>query len=199
MTEVDLTYPHQYVVKEFPELPGSGWGDIPVHFFPRTTTRPEHDGIWLLVSPNSGTSWVGVFDFGYDVPPAVSKVFSTPNPNRLCVVSAGAAYLVVAHEPENWELLELFPVTGVRAIPECGMLIIATFHKLAALGPEGIAWESPRLCWDDLRIAKADSERIEGVGYDPTNPSTEMPFSVETRTGRSLLPAPLSINGEHLW
>lgn len=199
MTELDLTYPHHYEIKEFPELPGSGWGKIPLHFFPRTTTRPEHDGLWLLVSPNAGAQWVGVFDFGYDAPPAVSKVFSTPNPDRLCVVSAGAAYVVEANEPEHWEKLEVFPVTGVHVIPECSLLVFATFHKMAAFGPEGFAWESPRLCWDDLRIERADSERIEGVGYDPTNPSTEMPFSVETRTGRSLLEEPRSTDGRLVW
>ena len=115
------------------------------------------------------------------------------------MVSAGAAYVVASTKPERWKRLEIFPVTGTHVMPECGFLIFATFHKLAAFGADGIAWESPRLCWDDLRVLQADAERIEGVGYDPTNLLTEMPFSVETRTGRSLLPVPRSIDGRPLW
>jgi hypothetical protein len=199
MTQLEMVFAHTYEVSEFPELPGSGWGKTPVHYFPRTQTRPEHDGIWIKVVPSTGLPWVGVFDFGYGVPPAISAILSAPNPGVLCVVSAGAGYLVKSDEPDAWEKLDIFPVTGVRAIPECELLVFATFHKLAALGPNGFAWESPRLCWDELCIARADSEHIEGFGYDPTSSPTKMSFSLETRTGRSLLPAPQSIDGKPVW
>jgi hypothetical protein len=122
-----------------------------------------------------------------------------PDPDRFCVVSAGAAYLVKADEPKSWEHLALFPVLDVRLIPALELFVLSTFHKLAAVGPAGLAWESPRVCWDDLRIVRADAERIEGTAYNPTNTPPEMLFSVETSTGRSLLPVPHSIDGKPIW
>lgn len=196
MTELDLTYPHHYEIKEPPELPGSGWGQIPVHYFPRTDTRPEYDGTWLHIRPKSRAAWVGVLGFG-DYP--FSRIFSTPDPERLCVISQGAAYLVNASTPTQWELIRIVPITCTCSIPEAGLLILGTFHMLVAIGSEGVAWESSRLRWDDLRISSADSEHIEGVGFDPTDLSSEMSFSVETNTGRSLLPAPRSLDGKPVW
>jgi hypothetical protein len=102
MTQLEMVFAHTYEVSEFPELPGSGWGKTPVHYFPRTQTRPEHDGIWIKVVPSTGLPWVGVFDFGYGVPPAISAILSAPNPGVLCVVSAGAGYLVKSDEPDAW-------------------------------------------------------------------------------------------------
>ena len=199
MTQCEMTFPHRYGTQEYPELPGSGWGSIPVHYFPRATTRTEHGGIWLKVTPSSGTPWVGVFDFGYKQPPAISMIVTTPNPDRLCVVSAGAAYLVNANQPSNWEQLHLFPVLDVRLILDLQLIVFSTFHRLAALGAEGVVWESPRVCWDDLQIDRCDADRIEGTGFDPTSASEKMPFSVDPRTGRSLLPTPRSIDGKPIW
>jgi hypothetical protein len=197
MIPLDLAFARNYEIAEPPELPGAGLGSIPVHYFPLPGARSERDGEWIKVIPASGNAWVGVFcgEGSY----TFSRALSTPNPDQLCVVSGGAAYVVKAGSPERWQRLDFFPVTGACALIGNGLLILATFHKLAALNAEGLAWESPRVCWDDLRITRAVGERIEGTGYDPTNTPSEMHFSVDTKTGRSLLPAPLSTDGKPLW
>ena len=197
MIPLDLAFAHHYEIAEPPELPGAGPWSTPVHYFPPAKARSEHHGHWLKVIPASGNSWLGVFSG--DAGLSFSRVLSTPNPDQFCVVVEGAAYLVFAEAPSRWERFDLFPVTGACAIPESGLLILTTFHKLAALGATGLVWESPRVCWDDLRITQADGERIEGTGYDPTNTPSEMHFSVDTKTGQSLLPAPLSIHGNPIW
>jgi hypothetical protein len=199
MTDLDLTYAHHYEIKEFPELPGTGFGPLPVHYFPGHPTRGEHDGLWIRVDPADAAPWVGVFGFGYGSPPAISRVISTPSPETVCVVSAGAGYRVKVNEPEQWDKVELVPILDVRSIPALNLLVFSTFHKLAALGASGVVWESPRVCWDDLRITRADIERIEGTGYDPTNEPPEMRFSVDSRTGRSLLPSPQSVDRKPIW
>jgi hypothetical protein len=117
----------------------------------------------------------------------------------VCVVSAGAGYRVKVNEPEQWDKVQLVPILDVRSIPALNLLVFSTFHKLAALGSAGVVWESPQVCWDNLRITRADIERIEGTGYDPTNEPQEMRFSVDSRTGRSLLPAPQSVDGKPIW
>jgi hypothetical protein len=90
------------------------------------------------------------------------------------------------------------PVLDIRMIPERQLLVFADFTGLVAYGHNQVVWRSPRLCWDDLRILNVSQDTIEGVGSDPTN-SGDSRFAVEIRTGRSLYPSPLSVDGEPVW
>ncbi len=198
MLDIDLTFPHSYEVEELYDLPGTGKFDVPLFYFPRPKTRPEHDGLWLRVGTESGGSWIGVFAFGYPSPPAFSRVISSPNRDRACIVSNGSAYVVKADEPDSWEQVPVMPVLDLRSIPEHQLLVFADLTRLAAYGTTGLVWRSPRVCWDELRILNVTHDTIEGVGYDPLNPG-ESRFAVDIRTGRSLLPSPVSTDGKPLW
>ena len=198
MLEIDLTYSHSYQVEELTELPGNGTWDVPLFYIPRPKTRPEHDGLWLRMRPVAKEPWVGVFAFGYQSPPAISRVVSTPDPGRACIISSGAAYVVKADEPSNCEQLPISPVLDVRSIFEYQMLVFADFTSLVAYSSSGLAWRSPRVCWDELKILKVTHATIEGVGYDPIN-SGESPFAVDIKTGRSLLPSPVTTDGSPPW
>jgi hypothetical protein len=51
-----------------------------------------------------------------------------------------------------------------------------------------------------LKITNVTSETIEGTGYDPTNSfKKEMRFAVDLKTGRSLIPPPVSTDGKAAW
>ena len=200
MLELDLTLPHSYQVEELDELPGSGKLAVPLIFFPPPKNRPEHDGLWLKVKPANGVGWIGVFAFGYRSPPAFSRVLSSLDPDRVCVISSGAAYMVDTDEPEVWEQIPVTPVLDVRPIPEEGLIVFSDFTRLAAYGRSGLVWRSPRVCWDGLKIVSTTHETIEGTGYDPTNSVTnESRFVVDLKTGRSLLPPLSSVDGKPVW
>jgi hypothetical protein len=198
MLEIDLALPHSYEIEEVLELPGTGTFDTPLLYIPQPKNRPEHDGLRLKIRAAGGKSWVGVFAFGYQSPPAFSRVVSLPDPNRACVISRGAAYVVKTDEPEIWEQIPVLPVLDIRLIPEHELLVLADFTRLAAYGNSGIAWRSPQVCWDELKILSVTDDTIEGIGYDPTNLG-ESRFAVDIRTGRSLHPSPVSTDGKPLW
>jgi hypothetical protein len=198
MIEIDLAFPHSYEIEELTELPGTGNVGVPLLYFPRPKTRPEHDGLWLKIRVKGGSSWIGVFAFGYGSPPAFSRVVSLPDPDRACIVSRGAAYIVKADDANSWEQIPIVPVLDLRLIPEHEFLVFADFTRLAAYGRNGLAWRSPRVCWDELKILNVTIDTIEGVGYDPTNLG-ESRFAVDARTGRTLLPVPTSTDGKSLW
>jgi hypothetical protein len=194
MLECDLAFPHSYEVQELREWPGTGSFNIPVIYFPPPKNRAEHNGLWLRIEAKSGKAWIGVFAFGYNPPPAFSRVVSSPDSGRVCVVSNGSAYIVNAEQPELWEQLPIIPVLDVRPLLEQKLLLFADFTRLAAYGSNKFAWRSPRVCWDELKITNVTSDIIEGTEYDPTNAVTrESRFAVDLKTGRSLLHLPTSM------
>ena len=192
--EVDFTFPHSYEVQELQELPATGKLDVPLLYIPQPKTRSEHDGVWLKIRSSNGEPWVGVFAFGYSSPSAVSRVISTPDPEALCVVSRGAAYIVRPDEPNAWQQMRVLPIIDVRVLPEHQMLLLADYTKLIALGNGGVLWKSSGLCGDDLKILRITSKVVEGTGYGPAS-SGESRFSVDIKTGRSLL-RPTSLEEE---
>jgi hypothetical protein len=197
MLEVDFVFPHDYTVEEFGELPGTGIPRETLIYFPRPKGRLEHEGEWLSVRAKSGKMWAGVFAFGHG---SLTIVISTPEPNTVCVISKGAGYLVHAEAPEQWEQVGVCPVTDARPIPEHKLLLLSDFTRLAVYGTDGLAWKSPRVCWDDLKITGITSESIEGTGFDPTNTlKPRMQFAVDLKTGRSLFPSPVSADGKPFW
>ena len=105
------------------------------------------------------------------------------------------AYIVRVDQPEVWEEIPVIPVLDVRQIPEKKLLVFSDFIRLAGYGIDGLAWLSPRVCWDGLKIDRVTHDTIEGTGYDPAfSVKPEFRFIVDLKTGRSLLPAPVSID-----
>lgn len=188
MNPFELSFPHSYEIRECPELPGSGPFEEPVFYFPNLGSRPEHDGVWIEVCPSGGPPWLGVFAFGGLTTPGFSKVLSTPDPSRVCVISGGAGYLVNAGAPDEWTKIPVLPVTYACSVPEHGFLLLANFSNLAAWNATGEIWRT-QFSFDGVRITKIGSEVIDGYGYDPAC-GADVPFAVNTRTGshRSLAP-----------
>jgi len=196
--DFDRTYPHSYEVEELTEIPGSGLFNFPVFYIPKSKGRTEHDGFWLKFRSANGKTWLGIFAFGYTSPPAFSRVLSSPNRDKAYVIANGRGFLVTPDIPEEWEEIPILPVLEVRPIPEHKIVVFGDFQRLAAYGSSGLVWQSPRVCWDELKIVTVTSDTIEGTGYDPTN-SGRSRFLVDLTTGRSLLPSPIAVDGTPLW
>jgi hypothetical protein len=172
--------------------------DVPVFHIPRPEGRPEHDGLWLKFRAASGKTWVGVFAFGYTSPPAFSRILSSPDRDQAYVIASGKGFLVTSGAPEEWKEIPILPVLEVRSIPEHKMPVFGDFTRLVAYGSSGLVWRSPRVCWDELKIVAITLDTIEGTGHDPTTLG-ESRFLVDLKTGRSLLPSPISADGRPLW
>ena len=198
--EIDLAFPHSYETERLPELPGTGKFDVPVLYFPVPKNRPEHNGLWLKMTPATAKPWVGVFKFLFDSPHTFSRVVSTPDPDCVYVISGSGGYIVKVDKPEMWETI-VIPVLSVRLFAEHQLLVFADFTSLAAYGKNGLIWRSPRLCWDELKILNMTHDTIKGTGYDPTHSiSNESRFAVDIVTGRSLLSCPTTFtDGKPAW
>ena len=176
MLDTELLFPCEYRLSEPLDLPGSGAYDLPVHYFPPPGSRLERDGVWVRVSPNAGQEWIGVFAEGYG---GISKILSTPDPHRLCVIARGGAYVANACSPTDWQRLP-WEITYACSIPELRFLLFGTFSTLIAWNG-GVLWQC-HLAVDQLTVTSVSPTRIEGYGYNPANDACD-PFLVDSSTG----------------
>jgi hypothetical protein len=179
-TSTDFSFGGLYECELVDELPGVE--GMPRFFYPGAIGSGGGDGIMVRVTPEGGGAWIGTFAFGKFGNSAVSKVVTTPNPERLCVVSRGAGYLVSARDPGEWEGVKAIPVIDIRSIPGAGVLVFASFTDLVAYGAEGIRWRTGRLTWDSMKLVEVTDEKIVGQYWDIRSEETQR-FEVDVATG----------------
>jgi hypothetical protein len=136
----------------------------------------------LLVSvrPQSGGSFLATCALGFTSASMPSGVFACPNPDEMCAVAGGYAYVVNTLRPEGCVQIGLKPVVEVMVLEE--LLVFVGFHAIVAWGRDGLAWETARLSWEGLRITKTTGSEIVGFGWEMRT-DKELEFRVDLRTG----------------
>ena len=134
--------------------------------------KPARDGAYLLTCA-----------LGFKDPSMPTGVFGCPNPEAICVVAGGYAYLAKAATPENVELLAMKPVVSVVSAEEQGLLLFVGFTTVLAWGGDGRVWETERLSWDGVRVSGVEGEVLKGFGWDLMK-DVEVEFEVDLSTGR---------------
>ncbi|MBO0757412.1 MAG: hypothetical protein J2P54_16270, partial [Bradyrhizobiaceae bacterium] len=124
------------------------------------------DGVLVKVRSERGQEWLGTFAFGHLTPNGVSGIFTTPDPDRLCVVAAGEGYFVSANRPTSWEGISVVPILDVRPVAARDIIVFADFTNLAAYGKTDLKWRTKRLSWDDLKITEVTDSFIKGEFWD---------------------------------
>lgn len=176
---IDNPFPSLF---EFRILTEIGSGDTRRMFFPGAVKSGGHDGINVRIVPHEGEAWVGTFASGRFGNKAITGVFATPNPSKLCVVAGGQAYVVDVTNPKAHEEISLVPIIAVRSSEKYRLLIFANHTELLAIGDNGIAWRTERLSWDGLKLTAMDDENIRGVFWDIQSES-ERSFIVNLADG----------------
>src|ERR1700732_3875928 len=112
----------------------------------------------LLVRPAAGGAFLATCALGFTNPAMPTGVFACPNPQQMCAVAGGYAYVVDTAQPEHCTHIALKPVVEVRPLVAHGLLLFVGFHSMVAWGREGLAWESARLSWEGVRITGIEGE-----------------------------------------
>jgi len=137
----------------------------------------------LLVHPASGGDFLATCALGFTDSTMPTGVHPCPNPDELCAVAGGYAYIIDTLHPEHSTLIALMPVVEARPLAEQNLLLFTGFHILIAWGPDGEAWQTQRLSWEGIRITRIEGDTLYGTGWN-LRTDKEVPFAVDLRTGQ---------------
>jgi hypothetical protein len=137
----------------------------------------------LMVRPASGGTFLATCALGFTDPAMPTGVFASPDPDEMCAVAGGYAYLVDTTKPEHCTPIALKPVVAVRPLVPQELLLFVGFHSIVAWGRNGFAWESGRLSWEGVRILNINGNVLHGVGWNLLT-DREVAFSLDLLTGQ---------------
>jgi hypothetical protein len=177
---IDTTFPQSYECEWLLETPPTT--ALPHYYYPGASVQGGRDGVLVKVRSECGQEWLGTFAFGRLTQRGVSGLFTTPDPDRLCVVAAGEGYFVSANTPTSWEEILAVPTRDVRPIAAHDIIVFADFTNLVAYGKTGLMWRTKRLSWDDLKIIEVTDVFIKGEFWDILSEGTAT-FVVDLATG----------------
>jgi hypothetical protein len=137
----------------------------------------------LMVKPASGGTFLATCALGFTSAAMPTGVFSCPNPQEMCAVAGGYAYVIDAERPEHCTHIALKPVVEIRSLAAQRLLLFVGFHSIVAWGQSGMAWESARLSWEGVRITSVDGNVLHGTGWNMMT-DQEVAFSIDLLTGK---------------
>lgn len=137
----------------------------------------------LMVHLTSGGTFLATCALGFTNPAMPTGILPCPNPDQMCAIAGGYAYVIDTLQPEHSTHITLKPVVEVRALLARDLLLFIGFHAIVAWGKGGLAWESARLSWEGVRITGIDGNVLHGMGWNLMT-DQEVPFSLDLHTGQ---------------
>ena len=142
-------------------------GSLPAH----TTER----------SP-SAQEFLATCALGFRDPAVPTGLWSAPDPDEICAVAGGYAYLIDTAHPTRFTMIVFRPVLEVRPLLEQGLLLFVGHHALLAWGADGRAWQSEKLSDEGLTITGVRDGKLHGQGWNMLT-DKETPFTLDLITG----------------
>ena len=151
--------------------------------YPVLVEEVERGAVEVMVrAPGDAAGFLATCALGFADPSAPSGVWSCPNPQEICIVAGGYAYLVDTTDPARWQQLEYRPVVEIRPVAEHNLLLFSGFHAVLAWGPHGEVWRTARLSWDGVRMTEVRGDTLHGEGWDMKT-DRELTFEINLKSG----------------
>jgi protein-tyrosine phosphatase len=193
---VDLTFSHRWQAKFLPEQPLI----LPArhYVYPTQAEEVERGALEVLIRPGrsparspggskeqpapSAENFLATCTLGFQDPAVPTGLWSAPNPDEICAVSGGYAYLIDTTAPERFTMIPFRPVLEVRPVPTLGLLLFVGHHAVLAWRRDGQAWQSEKLSDEGVTITSIESGILRGLGWKMLT-DKETPFELDLRTG----------------
>jgi protein-tyrosine phosphatase len=185
---MDLTFPHRWQAKFLPAQPLI----LPArHFvYPNEAEEVEQDALEVLIRPGrskarpsqSAEIFLATCALGFRDPAVPTGFWSAPNPDEICAVSGGYAYLIDTTAPERYTMIAYRPVLEVRPVAAHRLLLFVGHHSILAWGGSGLAWQTEKLSDEGVNITSIEGGVLRGLGWKMMT-DKETPFALDLRTG----------------
>lgn len=151
-------------------------------YIPDGTTQGGKDGLIVTFSSGTNHQWTGVFAFGMNGNLRTRAIVPLPQSDRVLVVSDGDGFIVSESIPGEFQTVRSIPVRSVHVIESCEVVVLADDTTLVAYGKDGIAWETGRIAWHELRVDDVSDEEIICTTFDIRR-DKDVSFTVDAATG----------------
>ncbi len=153
------------------------------HDFSRAANAPKRERALAPAGRSSHDQpFLATCALGFHDPIVPTGVWSTPEPEKLCAVSGGYAYIIDTAAPQRFTMIPHRPVLEVRAATAENLLLFLGHRSILAWGAAGQAWESGKLSDEGVTITAIVDGMLHGIGWEMTS-DTEAAFSLDLRTG----------------
>jgi hypothetical protein len=182
------------------------------HVYPAVAEEVERGALEVLIqsgdtsrdASQSSQPFLATCALGFRDPATPTGIWSCPDPDWLCAVSGGYAYLIDVRNPKIFSMLRYRPVLNVLPyLPDFlqrkpdnllqsrneqhnlpnGLLLFVGHHSILAWGPHGEAWESDRLSWEGITNLRIEDDVLLGDGWDLMS-DKDLPFALNLETGK---------------
>ncbi|MBO9584991.1 MAG: hypothetical protein J7574_12595 [Flavobacterium sp.] len=174
---IDVSFQSSYSLEVLEKL-----GTEERYYYPSGVSHGGKDGLIVKVTHSKGESWIGVFAFGEISYKGLYGVYTTPNPDKFCVISRGAGYIVSSLNPNDWEEVDFIPIIDVRSIKSQSIIVFADFTDLIAYGENGIKWHTERVAHDSFKITEVTDRYLRGQFWNIRNEANET-FEIDLLSG----------------
>ncbi len=178
---IDLTFPHNWQAEILSARPLI----LPArHFvYPRQAEEVERGALEVLIRPAEDLQeFLATCALGFLDPAVPTGLWSCPNPEEICAVSGGYAYLIDTTAPGRFTMIPFRPILELRPLSAHALLLFVAHHRILAWGVNGQAWQSEKLSDEGLAIASIDSTHLHGLGWSMIT-DKETPFTLDVKTG----------------
>lgn len=181
LQRIELSFPHSWRAEILESRPLI----LPQRQFiyPRQAEEIERGALELLVTPSAEGAFLATCALGFNDPAVPSGIWSAPNPDWLCAIAGGYAYLINAQTPSEFVQIPYRPVLEVRAVVEQEILLFAGHHSLMAWGRSGVAWQSDRLSSEGVEILSIDGPLLKGKGWEMMT-DRDVEFTLDLQSGQ---------------
>lgn len=197
---VDLTFAHHWEAKILASRPLI----LPKHHFvyPREVEEVERGALEVLVRPAllalkassltqepvpehplSANDFLATCALGFRDPSVPTGVWACPNPEEICAVAGGYAYIIDTSAPDRFTMISYRPVFAIQPIRAEGLLLFAGNRSILGWSAKGQAWESEKLSDEGMTITKIEDGTLHGIGWEMTA-DRETPFAIDLADGQ---------------
>jgi hypothetical protein len=143
---------------------------------------PDDPPLSAVSEPRSAQPFLATCALGFRDAIVPTGIWSCPNPNEICAVAGGYAYLIDTTDPARFTMIPYRPVLEVRPIAVIDLLLFVSHHTILAWSATGQSWQSEKLSDEGLTITAIEQEVLHGRGWNMLT-DKETPFTLDLKTG----------------